>query len=161
MEVILIFSSSRSQVAMRFKVPLLLGVLFLATLGGCGDSDQSDGCGTESNPTVLTVADRIPAIDASVANGNILHSFTVKEAPITFSSITLGLLAPKHTAGDATPSSLTWTAASSGKDLVWSTTVESWSTTPGHVEMVPAKGWKSDSGCYYVLPSPLFSYDVR
>jgi hypothetical protein len=95
-----------------------------------------------------------------VTNSNIAHSFTVKDAPIMFSTLTLALLAPKHTAGTPTPSSSTWTAEISGQDLTWSTTIQSWATAPGHVEMVPAGGWKSDSGCHYKLPTPLFSYDV-
>ena len=131
----------------------------LSGTAGCGSNDSS-GCGTESNPTILTVGDRVPAIGASVANSSISHSFTVKDAPIMFSSLALGLLAPKHTAGIPTPSSLTWTATASGQDLNWTTMVQSWATAPGHVEMVPTGGWKSDSGCYYKLPPPLFSYDV-
>ena len=143
---------------MKVLLFLTLGLVVSVTTS-CGSNDSS-GCGTESNPSILTVTDRVPAIGSSVANSNIAHSFTVKEAPIMFSSITLGLLTPQHTAGTPTPSSFTWTANVSGKDLVWSTTIGSWSTAPAHVEMVPSGGWKSDSGCYYKLPSPLFSYDV-
>lgn len=142
------------------KTMLLLAIgLGISGMASCGSNDSSD-CGSETNPTILTVTDRTPVMGTSVTNKSIAHAFTVKEAPIMFSSLPVGLPSPQHTAGTPTPSPLTWMGQASGKDLVWSTTIDAWATAPSHVEMAPIGGWKSDSGCYYKLPSPLFSYDL-
>jgi hypothetical protein len=135
-----------------------LVIVISTALLGCGSS-QDSGCGSESSPIALTVADRSPAIDSTVANSKILHAFTVKDTSLVFSTISLGLLTPKHTAGSPTPNPLAWSGQISGKDLIYSTTVDAWDTAPGHVEIISLSKWKTDAGCHYELPSPLFSYD--
>jgi hypothetical protein len=67
---------------------------------------------------------------------------------------------PKHTAGMPNPVSLQIIPDVTGKDHIYSTTVDSWSTAPGHVELSDIKLRATESGCVFVFPSPLFSYDV-
>ncbi len=141
--------------------PLILGMALAVGTGAACGSDNDSNCGTESDPIILTVSERTPALGASVTNSSIQHSFTLQDSPIMFSSVTLGFLAPKHTAGMPTTSSFAFTVTPSGEDLIWSsTTIDSWPVAPGHVEIVPLSGWKNDEGCHYKLPTPLFSYDV-
>jgi hypothetical protein len=47
-----------------------------------------------------------------------------------------------------------------GKDLIYSSTDDAWATAPSHVETTFSGLFKTDDGCVYAFPSPLFSYDV-
>lgn len=138
-------------------------LLVLATgAAGCG-ADDSIGCGTEENPATLRIADRVPAIGATVLNGHIDEAFTLKDAFFYLYPLEFDTLAPLHTAGREnydTYAPSRWSETDSGKDVKYWRQVPSWSSAPGHVALVPLAGWKTDSGCYYKLPSPLLSYDV-
>jgi hypothetical protein len=104
--------------------------------------------------------DVAPAAGTTVANQNIVQKFTIVDPPFM---ITTGLsfqFLPKHTAGTPSPLSLQFTVAADGKDHVYSTTVDSWSTSPGHVEMGVEDVLLNSNDCAFVFPSPLFSYDV-
>lgn len=125
-------------------------------------SNPPAACGTEDDPATLTITERVPAPGATVKNGNITEAFTVKQP---FSYLGLGpydirTLAPRHTAGYAVEVATQWTASDSGKNERDERTGVAWSAAPGHVELSAAIGWRTDTGCYFKLPSPLLSYDV-
>jgi hypothetical protein len=58
------------------------------------------------------------------------------------------------------PTPLQFTMVVQGKDQVYSTTIDSWSTAPGHVEMGVSNMLANNNGCVFVSSSPLFSYDI-
>lgn len=58
------------------------------------------------------------------------------------------------------PTPLQFTMVVQGKDQVYSTTIDSWSTARGHVEMGVSNMLANDNGCVFLFPSPLFSYDI-
>jgi hypothetical protein len=148
--------------------------LFALALGfvGCGadsrpataDDGRGHGasyaCGTTAAPVTFVLRDVAPAAGTTVANQSIVQKFTIVDPPFM---ITTGLsfqFLPKHTAGTPSPLALPFTITSDGKDHVYSTTVDSWSTSPGHVEMGILGTLANDNDCAFVFPTPLFSYDV-
>jgi hypothetical protein len=145
-------------------VPLLLF--------GCGSSSgpttADDGrghgasyaCGTESEPVAFRLKDVLPVAGTTVVNKGIVQQFTLEDPPFILSTGLSFILLPKHTAGTPNPVSLQVMANTSGKDHVYSTTVDSWTTAPGHVELSDNKLRATQSDCVFVFPSPLFSYDV-
>jgi hypothetical protein len=132
---------------MNFRIRTVLLVLATGATG-CG-ADDSIGCGSEENPATLRIVDQIPAIGAKVASGYIDEAFTLKDAFFYLSPLEFDSYTPSE-----------WSEIDSGKDIKYSRRVSSWSSAPRHVALVPLAGWKTDSGCYYKLPSPLLSYDV-
>jgi hypothetical protein len=148
--------------------------LFALPLGfvGCGSNSRpstaDDGrghgasyaCGTTAAPVTFVLRDVAPAAGTTVTNRSIVEKYTLVDPPFM---ITTGLsfeLPPEHTAGTPNPLTPQPTFATDGKDHVYSITVDSWSKSPGHVEMRVTDVLLSDNGCAFVFPSPLFSYDI-
>jgi hypothetical protein len=153
---------------------LLLRVSFLvASLGllGCGGNSRpttaDDGhghgasyaCGTEQAPVTLVLKDVAPATGTTVANKSIVEQFTIVDSPFIVDKLTFVSL-PQHTAGTFSPTPLQLTMVVQGKDQVYSTTIDSWSTAPGHVEVGVSNMLANDNGCVFLFPSSLFSYDI-
>jgi hypothetical protein len=120
----------------------------------------SYACGTKADPVTFVLRDVAPAAGTTVANQSIVQRFTLVDPPFVFTSgLTFNFLAT-HTAGTPSPLTLQFTVDMSAKDHVYSTTVDAWSTAPGHVEMGEQATHFNGNGCAFVFPSPLFSYDV-
>jgi hypothetical protein len=119
----------------------------------------SYACGTEKDPVTFVLKDVVPAAGTTVRSQGVLEQFTIVDSPFLFSSLTFAFL-PTHTAGLSSPNPLSFTLQRQGNDLVCSTTIDSWSTAPGHVELGVHGMLASDNDCVFVFPSPLFSYDV-
>jgi len=145
--------------------------LFGLVATGCGSTDADDrstpmpkmgkataDCGTVQEPLVLTLADVKPALGSSLANANIVQSFTIVgkllkiEPSFAFSA--------KHSAGAAIPPKVSWTLGASGADTVYTTQPISWTSAPAHVELNPPGLLVTTDGCVSVLPTPTFSYDI-
>jgi hypothetical protein len=153
---------------------LVLAGLFALPLGivGCGSgsrpatADDGSGhgasyaCGTTAAPVTFVLRDVTPAAGTTVANQSIVQKFTLVDPPFMITSGLSFTFLPKHTAGTPSPLPLQFTIVSDGKDHVYSTTVSSWSTAPGRVEMGVRDVLLTHNDCAFVFPSPLFSYDV-
>ena len=149
---------------------LALSLWILSCDGSSRPSNADDGhghgasyaCGTVEAPVTFVLKDIAPAAGTTVANQNIVQQFTLVDPPFMLSNGLTFVFLATHTAGTPSPLPLQFTVATSGKDQVYSTTVTSWSTAPGHVEMgVPVQNiLQAHNGCAFVFPSPLFSYDV-
>lgn len=141
----------------------VLGVCMLSVLcaAGCGsdDKDTTPTCPAGPGTIEFTIADISPARGATVPNQNIVEKFTIKNAPAMINNIVTSLLAT-HTAGAPVFGSTSGSALQVGDDLICSSTVASWATAPGHVEMTFSGVYKTSDGCVYAFPSPMFSYDV-
>lgn len=128
-----------------------------------GDDGHGHGasyaCGTEEEPAILVLKDVKPGAGETVSNRGIVEQFTLVDAPFMVQEFPFVLLS-KHTAGTSSPSPLQLTVDVQGKDLVYSATIDSWATAPGHVERGLRGFWKNDNGCAFAFPSPLFSYDI-
>jgi hypothetical protein len=109
---------------------------------------------------MLTLKDVTPAAGSTVPDADIVHGFTVVNAPGLFKSVQLSPIAGKHTAGDSVPSSWTFTASQSGKDIRYEAAGVKWTHVPGHVAIEISERFQTADGCIYGLPSPLFDYDV-
>jgi hypothetical protein len=120
----------------------------------------SYACGTEQNPVTFVLKDVAPAAGTSVANQSIVQQFTLLDPPFVLTNGLTFSFPPNHTAGTPRPLPLQIAVDMSAKDHVYSTTVDSWSTAPGHVEMGERATHLNANGCAFVFPSPLFSYDV-
>jgi hypothetical protein len=136
-----------------------------ALVGGCGDSGDggvgadSGICGTASDPGVLKLADRSPALGASVVNRDIVHSFTVVNAPADYYAFDL-LHGDGHSAGLSTPTDPRFRTTRSGNNISYQMTIDSWSNAPGHAVLNVRGTFETSQGCTWAFPSPLFSYDV-
>ena len=119
----------------------------------------SYACGTVEAPVKFVLKDVAPSAGTTVANQSIAQSFTIVDPPFLFSSLHFTFL-PSHTAGLYSPNPLAFNSLQQGRDIVYTTTVTSWSTAPSHVEMAEQATHLTDSGCAFVFPTPLFSYDV-
>lgn len=144
------------------------------SLAACGD-DSADGgagggasegagagtpgCGTASDPTLLTLRDVSPVPGSTVAGDAVVHAFTIVDAPGLIQQLTFQLPAA-HTAGTPDPAQLAFTITQDGADLVYTAAPVAWSTVPAHVELSVTGAFEAD-GCVYAFPSPLFSYDVE
>jgi hypothetical protein len=118
-------------------------------------------CGKADEPTTLIVTDRAPALGATVKNSDITEGFTLRHASVLTDAIALDATSPLHTAGFAMSAyTVTPPLSYAGTPGRFDRTVGSWSTAPGHVELSAVAGYRTEDGCYYQLPSPLFSYDV-
>ena len=138
---------------------------------GCGSQSRpttaDDGhghgasyaCGTQSAPVTLLIKDVAPAVGTTVPSQSIVQQFTLVDAPFMLTTLKFVYL-PEHTAGTSSPNPLQFTVVAQGKDLVFASTADSWSTAPGHVEVGVPDMLATDNGCVFVFPSPLFSYDV-
>jgi hypothetical protein len=144
------------------------GLFGLAAVG-CGASDAeptpgpkmgaaTPGCGTVQEPLELTIKDVKPALGSSVANANIVQSFTIVGKLLKLDPTFAEPAA--HTAGARIPNSVTWTYAASGNDTVYTSQPVSWTTAPGHVELTPAGLLVTPDNCVAVMPTPTFSYDI-
>lgn len=136
-----------------------------ALLVGCGGSDDSGvgadsgTCGTFDNPGILKLTNRSPAMGASVVNRDIVHSFTVVNAPADYYSFDL-LHGEGHSAGLSTPDDPRFRTTRSGNNINYQMTIDSWSSAPGHVLLSARGSFSTSQGCTWTFPSPLFSYDV-
>ena len=157
---------SRAMQYARVSAALCLGIVGIA---GCGESSNGgDGatagadagiCGTYADPGILKLTNLTPAIGASVVNHAIVHGFTVVGAPAIFTNFELRF-GDSHTAGLPTPANPRFPAPPTASNLVYQLTIDSWSRAPGHVELVASAGYETSKGCWWIFPSPLFSYDV-
>jgi hypothetical protein len=150
----------------RRRVPTVHCLMVCAVLmAGCGGSDDSGAgadsgtCGTFDNPGILKLTNRSPAIGASVVNRDIVHSFTVVNAPADYYSFDL-LHGEGHSAGLSTPDNPRFRTARSGNNISYQLTIDSWSSAPGHVVLSARRSFSTSQGCTWAFPSPLFSYDV-
>jgi hypothetical protein len=137
---------------------------------GCGSPDSEPketgphmgaataDCGTVQEPLVFTLKDVKPAPGTSVANANIVQSFTIVGKLLQLQPSFAYSAA--HTAGAATPSPIVWTLAASGGDTVYTSQPISWATAPAHVELNPPGEVATKDGCVSTLPTPTFSYDL-
>jgi hypothetical protein len=147
----------------RLVVPSLIVCASLAA--GCGSDDGSSAspdsgvCGTASAPGILKVVNRSPALQASVANQHIVHTFTVLGAPGDYKSLRL-VYGEGHTAGVSSPDDPTFKTTISGSDINYQMTIDSWGSAPGHVVLRVKDGFATAQGCNWVFPSPLFEYDI-
>jgi len=147
------------------KLPLALLALGLAACGGGGSSGQDAAladaglCGTYANPGILKLANLTPAPNTTVDNQAIQHGFTVLNAPAQFASFDFKY-GPAHTAGRPSPENPRFQLTTVGSDVVYRLTIDAWSRSPGHVEVLASGGYATLAGCAWSFPSPLFSYDV-
>jgi hypothetical protein len=141
-------------------------------LSSCGGSNSrpttaDDGhghgasyaCGTESAPVTLLLKSVVPDAGSTVPNRSILHQFTLVDPPFLVDKLKLVSL-PKHTAGSYSPNPLQLTVDTQSRDHVYSMTVDAWSVAPSHVEIGAQDMLSTESGCVFVFPSPVFSYDL-
>lgn len=146
----------------------LLGFIAAAAVlaVGCGGDDDT-GAGSTSGgscadaattPTVLQLADVQPAAGASVPNEGIVHAFTVVQAPGLFQSFTF-VFNPAHTANTSDPVTMSFTVTQQGADIRYQAAPVSWAEAPSRVDLRVAERYQGDGACY-VLPDPLFAYDV-
>jgi hypothetical protein len=146
------------------RLPLALVCVGLAACGGAAtrgeDAALADAgiCGTHANPGILKVKNLTPALNATVNNQAIDHSFTVTSAPAQFSSFDFKY-DPSHTAGLPSPPNPHFQLTTIGSDVLYHLTIDSWAH-PGHVEVLASGGYDTLAGCSWSFPSPLFSYDV-
>ena len=149
---------------------LLLGLAATFAFGACGDasvtpptdtdaSTSSSVCGTHASPGILKVTGLSPAIGATVANRGIVHGFVVENAPAVFVNFPLNYTAA-HSVGLSKPADPKIQATQSGSNVIYQFTVDGWSRAPGHVELFVSNGFDTMKNCYWVFPSPLFSYDI-
>jgi hypothetical protein len=137
-----------------------------ALLVGCGDSDTGSSadsgiCGTAAEPGVLKLSNLTPPLGGSVVNSNLVHSFTIVNAPADYYDFDL-LHGDGHSAGLSTPDSprFTTTTSKTGNSITYQMTIDSWSNAPGHVVLKTNGMFDTTKGCRWVFPSPMFSYDV-
>jgi hypothetical protein len=146
------------------SVRTVLCLTSCAALLGCGDSDQgasadSGICGTAAEPGRLKLSNLSPALGASVMNSNIVHSFTIVNAPADYYDFAL-LHGDGHSAGVSTPDSPRFTTTKTGNNITYQMTIAGWSNAPGHVVLNTNGTFETSKGCRWVFPSPMFSYDI-
>jgi hypothetical protein len=133
---------------------------FLATFAaGCADDggESPESCVNPDTPIILTVKDVLPEPDSAVPNQDIVHTFTVVDATGTFSELTFGH-GNGHTAEIPSPEPMVFSSAAFGTDVVYTFEPVVWTKT-GHVELVELGAFSDTERCF-ILPRPLFSYDV-
>jgi len=147
----------------RICIPLVC--LGLAACGGGagqrGDAAVAEAgiCGTHADPGILKLTNLTPALGATVYNQAIDHGFTVVNAPAQFSSFEFKY-GPSHTAGLPSPENPRFQLTTTGSDVVYRLTIDFWTRSPGHVEVLADAGYDTMAGCSWSFPTPLFSYDV-
>jgi hypothetical protein len=126
---------------------------------GCGESEapEQTTCENLDAPDLLTLADVTPADGSSVAKQDVVHAFTVVGASAMFSTLTFAY-GTNHDAGAPDPLALKFTPMPAGEDMVYTFEPVTWEEA-GHVELIET-GEYADSKRCYILPRPLFSYDV-
>jgi hypothetical protein len=100
-----------------------------------------------------------PALNATVLNRNIVHSFTVVNAPANYYTFDL-VYGDRHTAGVSTPEDPQFQTTVSGSDIKYQMIIDGWSNAPAHVVLGVKSGFDTSQGCTWVFPSPLFEYDI-
>jgi hypothetical protein len=150
---------------------LLLGVALATSSVACGDDETGDGgssgsgasgptCGTAASPETLTLTNLQPAVGSTVANGNIVHAFTVVDEPGQLATFTF-ILPTTHTAGNpAAGGALQFTVTPQGTDSHYEAAPISWETAPAEVEMTVEDQITGADGCVYGFPTPLFQYSL-
>ena len=140
-------------------------------LVACSDDEQTDDdgtsgggsggatCGTATNPTLFEVGYVTPAAGSSVPNENVIHGFTIKNAPASITMFTLAFGA-EHTAGYPDPMQVFFTIMPMGADLRYEAMPMIWEHAPGEVELNIAETFKTPDECFYAFPSPLFRYSL-
>src|SRR5262245_44850885 len=101
----------------RAQIALWTGLL-VATTVACSDKAEDDddaapNCGTLTNPDIVQLRDVQPAPGSSVPNQEIVHAFTVVNAPGLFNQFTFAQQSA-HTAGSASPMALDFTYSQEG-----------------------------------------------
>ncbi len=134
------------------------------SLLGCGDDEGSslssnpESCATRPDPTVLTIENLTPAIDASVPNADITHGFTVVDPPALFESFQFRA-GSRHTAGSVLPDNfIEFVITPDGDKHRYEATGNSWSMI-GEVDLSLGRYELSDGSCY-AFPEPLFRYQL-
>ena len=123
-------------------------------------SAEAGFCGTHENPGILQLDGRTPPLGGTVNNHDIVHGFTVVDAPAEFRNFELRF-GPTHTAGQPSPEKPRFTLVTlENGSIVYQLTIASWSLSPGHVEVVASGGYTTSAGCTWQFPSPLFSYEI-
>jgi hypothetical protein len=123
------------------------------------DAGIDAGCGTLDDPNILKLSGLTPAMGESVVNRQIVHGFTVKNAPASNVNFDLRYGA-NHTAGASTPDRPRFQTTIEGSDVTYLMVIDAWSRAPGHVEFSANGSFTTSKGCTYAFPSPLFSYDI-
>ena len=145
-------------------------LLFVSLAVACGDDDSglstsgtgggTPACGTLEDPDLLTVSDVQPVTDSTVANADIVHAFTVVDAPGLFQSFTFVFPTDQHTAGSPSDIAIDFTVAQMGSDLRYEAEPISWQLAPGDVAIQVQERYIAGDGCYYAFPDPLFDYAI-
>lgn len=124
-----------------------------AMIAGCGDSDDGSSadsgvCGTAAAPGVLKLSNLSPALGASVVNRNIVHSFTIANAPAIYDDFPL-LHGDGHSAGLSTPDDPRFraTQAKASSNVSYEMTIDSWSSASGHVVLKANGSFETTKGC--------------
>jgi hypothetical protein len=148
----------------------LLSALILSATAACGGSGSGTGggggggggknCGTMAAPQILTLKDVQPQSGSSVPNQDVVHAFTIVDAPAQIQSLTLVMPGGKHTAGTPDPTQWSFTVTQMGTDLRYEAGPVTWATAPGNVYVQVPEKFQAQDGCVYALPDPLFSYSV-
>jgi hypothetical protein len=142
---------------------LIYALALSALLVGCDDSDSSVAdaavCGTHSNPGILTLSNLAPALGASAPNRNIVHRFTVVNAPGDYYDFDL-VYGDRHTAGVSTPQDPRFQTTRAANDIKYELVIDGWSNAPAHVVLTARGSYDTSKGCTWVFPSPLFAYDI-
>ena len=148
--------------------PFLHLAATLTLLAGCGGAsvhpvdaaaEAAGFCGTHDNPGILQLEGLMPPLGATVDNHDIVHGFTVLDAPAEFRNFQLRF-GTTHTAGQPSPEQPRFTLVTVESDIVYQLTIVSWTRSPAHVELMASAGFDTSAGCSWRFPSPLFSYDI-
>jgi hypothetical protein len=147
----------------RAHIAFWTGVIVATTVACSEKSEDDDGaapnCGTLTNPDIVQLRDVQPASGSSVENQDIVHAFTVVNAPGLFPQFTFAQESA-HTAGTASPMELTFIYSQVGTDLHYEATPVAWANAPGQVSLSVAETYQAPDGCFYAFPRPMFDYAV-
>ncbi|HET7544960.1 MAG TPA: hypothetical protein VFK05_34075 [Polyangiaceae bacterium] len=136
--------------------------LFSILLVACGGSDDKPAanpdCGTVQAPTQLETKNVSPSPGSSVPNASIVQTFTIVGRHLQISPSFQ--LPASHTAGKTIPTPSQWTISVSGPDTVYTSEPLTWEKAPAHVEIDASGLMATSDGCVFLLPSPLFEYDI-
>ena len=148
----------------RVAPVLVVGMLAVA----CGDDSSPTGttsggtptCGTLASPDLLVVTDVQPVADSTVVNQDIVHAFTVVDAPGLFQSFTFLSPDGQHTAGELSPTPFSFTVTQMGDDLRYEAAPVAWQVAPADVAIQVQERYTVDEVCYVAFPDPLFRYTI-
>jgi hypothetical protein len=164
-----VMTKHRPRTRLDFASIALLVALGAPAIAGCGDDagsgssgqgGQGGDCGTAADPRALEVRDAQPAPGSTVPGTDVVHSFTVVDAPGVFASFSFAFGA-ENTAGLPDPSSFQFIVTQEGADLRYVAEPVTFPMAPGHVEFSVEQVYQTADGCHHAFPDPLFSYDAE